>query len=126
MRISIPRCVKTGPDPRRSRLCCLTVRVGFWVCWAPLRRGGEVAGEGVVGFDRDDLAVLLPGLLEQGEDELAPLGGVGLDLPEAGEAFEQRLCAVGGGSVGGPRRWTSSSSAWRRITYCALVRSPRT
>jgi hypothetical protein len=52
-------------------------RVRLLGALAPLRRGGKVAGECVVGFDGNDLAVLLPDLLEQGEHELAPLGGSG-------------------------------------------------
>ncbi|HTD09524.1 MAG TPA: hypothetical protein VK680_11590 [Solirubrobacteraceae bacterium] len=45
-------------------------------------------------FDGDDLAVLLPDLLEQGEHELASLGGLGLDVPEAREVFEDGACTV--------------------------------
>jgi hypothetical protein len=59
-----------------------------------LRGGREVARERRVGFDGDDLAVLCPYLREQGEDELAPLGGLGLGVPEAREVFEEGLRAV--------------------------------
>jgi hypothetical protein len=61
------------------------------------RRGGEVVGDRGVGFDRDDLVVLGPDLREQGEDQLAPLGRLGLGVPEAREVFEDGLRA---GEVG--------------------------
>jgi hypothetical protein len=54
----------------------------------------EVGQEGVVGLHGDDLPVLCPYLPEQGEEELAPLGGLGLQVPEAGEVGE--TCFVGG------------------------------
>jgi hypothetical protein len=44
-----PRGNKGGFDPRRSRICCLIPRVGFWVLVPHLRRGGEVVGERRVG-----------------------------------------------------------------------------
>jgi hypothetical protein len=40
--------------------------------------GLEVGQEVVVWLHGDDLPVLRPDLLEQGEQELAPLGGLGL------------------------------------------------
>ncbi|HEY4812488.1 MAG TPA: hypothetical protein VIH71_15665 [Solirubrobacteraceae bacterium] len=48
----------------------------------------------MVRFDRDDLAVLLPDLLEQREHELASLGWLGLGLPEPREVFEDCGCTV--------------------------------
>jgi hypothetical protein len=59
-----------------------------------VRRRGEVAGEDMVGLDGDNLAVLLPDLLEHGEHELASLGRVLLDVPEAREVFEDHSSAV--------------------------------
>ncbi|HEV7162043.1 MAG TPA: hypothetical protein VGN25_02190 [Solirubrobacteraceae bacterium] len=66
---------------------------------AHLRRGGEVVGERRVGLDGHDPVVLGPDLREQGEDQLASLGWLGLGVPEAREVFEDRLRAVevGGG-----------------------------
>lgn len=46
--------------------------------------GLEVGQEVVVWLHGDYLAVLSPDLLEQREQELAPLGGLGLQVPEAG------------------------------------------
>ncbi len=48
-----------------------------------------------MGLDGNDAAVLCPDLCEQREQELAPLGWVGLKLPEAGEAFEEIASGVG-------------------------------
>ena len=48
----------------------------------------------------DDLPVLRPDLLEQREQELAPLDRLGLQVPEARELFEQRCGAVDGGFGG--------------------------
>jgi hypothetical protein len=59
-----------------------------------LRRGGEVVGERRVGLDGHDLVVLGPDLREQGEDQLAALGGLWLGVPEAREVFENGLRAV--------------------------------
>jgi hypothetical protein len=59
--------------------------------------GLEVRQEGVVGLDGDDSPVLCPDLREQREQESAPLGWVGLKLPEAGKAFEEIAGAVCGG-----------------------------
>ncbi|HEY7890973.1 MAG TPA: hypothetical protein VIC05_02055 [Solirubrobacteraceae bacterium] len=56
----------------------------------------EVGQEVVVWLYGDDLPVLRPDLLEQREQELASLGRLGLDLPEAGELVEQRFGAVNG------------------------------
>jgi hypothetical protein len=56
--------------------------------------GGEVARKRAAGFGGDDRAVLLPNLLEQRGEELAPLGGVVLGLPEPREVLDQRLSAV--------------------------------
>ncbi len=81
-------------DPRRSGICCLIPRVGFWVRGSHLRRGGEVVGERWVGLDGDDLVVLGPDLREQGEDQLVALGGLVLGVPEAREVFEDGLGAV--------------------------------
>ncbi|WP_040599998.1 hypothetical protein [Patulibacter medicamentivorans] len=39
--------------------------------------------------DSDDRAVVLPDAIEERGQQLAPLGGIGLDLPEAGEVVEQ-------------------------------------
>ena len=49
-----------------------------------------------MGLYGDDAAVLCPDLGEQREQELAPLSWVGLQFPEAGEAFEEIAGAVGG------------------------------
>jgi hypothetical protein len=62
--------------------------------------GLEVGQEVVVWLHGDDLPVLRPDLLEQREQELATLGGLGLQVPEAGELFEQRSGAVDGGFGG--------------------------
>jgi hypothetical protein len=45
-------------------------------------------------FDGDDLAVLLPDLLEQKQNELAPLGWFSPGVPKASEVFEDRSRAV--------------------------------
>jgi hypothetical protein len=56
----------------------------------PHRLGGrEVLRERRAGLDGDDRAALLPDALEQLRDQLAALGGRGLDLPEACEVGEQ-------------------------------------
>ncbi|MFI4985360.1 MAG: hypothetical protein ACHQAV_05165 [Solirubrobacterales bacterium] len=47
-----------------------------------------------MGLDGDDRAVLLPDVLEEGGQELAALGRLGLGFPEAGEVFQQLLGAV--------------------------------
>jgi len=62
--------------------------------------GLEVGQEVVVWLYGDDLPFPRPDLLEQREQELAPLGGLGLKVPEAGELVEQRLGAVDGGFGG--------------------------
>ncbi len=84
---------QSASNPRRSRICCLIPRVGFWVRGSHHRRG-EVAGERRVGFDGDDPVVLGPDLREQGEDQPASLGGLVLGVPEAREVFEDGLCAI--------------------------------
>lgn len=50
-----------------------------------------------MGLHGDDPPVLCPYLLEQREQELAPLGRLGLYRPELGEVVEQRSSAVQGG-----------------------------
>jgi hypothetical protein len=57
----------------------------------------EVGQEVVVWLHSDDLAVLCPYLSEQREQELAPLGWLGLQLPEAGEVLKERAGSVDGG-----------------------------
>lgn len=52
-----------------------------------------------MGLYGDDAAVLCPYLGEQGEQELAPLGWVGLQFPEAGKR-SRRSRARSGGWVG--------------------------
>jgi hypothetical protein len=54
----------------------------------------EVRQERVVRLHGDDPPVLRPHLLEQRQEQLAPLDGLGLQLPEAGEVSEQRACPV--------------------------------
>lgn len=49
-----------------------------------------------MGLHGDDPPVLCPYLLEQREQELAPLGRLGLDVPEAEEVIQQRAGAVNG------------------------------
>lgn len=56
--------------------------------------GLEVGGEGWSGFDGDDVAVVLPDVVEEGVQEFAALGWVGLGVPEGGEVAEQFLGAV--------------------------------
>ncbi len=48
-------------------------------------------------LDGDDLAFLCPYLLEQGEEELASLGGLVLEVPEAREVGEDFLGLVDAG-----------------------------
>jgi hypothetical protein len=61
----------------------------------------EVRHEVLVRLDGDDAASLRPDLLEQREQELAPLGRLRLDLRELREVIEQRLGAVDAGVGGG-------------------------
>jgi hypothetical protein len=118
---------QTRLRPRRSRICCLSPRVGFWVRGPRLRRGGEVVGERRVGLDGDDLVVLGPYLREQREQELASLGGLVLGVPEARAKSSRMACARSrSGLVGGFARCSSSSSIWRRMAYRGLVISPMT
>jgi hypothetical protein len=56
----------------------------------------EVGQEVVVWLDGDDLPVLCPYLAEQREQELAALGWLGLQLPEAGEVLKERAGSVDG------------------------------
>ncbi|HXE44502.1 MAG TPA: hypothetical protein VN635_04830 [Conexibacter sp.] len=56
--------------------------------------GFEVRREARTRSDGDDRAAVLPDALEELRDELASLGGGGLDLPEATEVGEQLRCAV--------------------------------
>jgi hypothetical protein len=53
-----------------------------------------------VGLDGDDAAVLIKDLPEDRDQQLAPLGRLGLQVPEAREVVEQRAGLVEGG-VGG-------------------------
>lgn len=117
-RISIPEATKAASTPVAPVFGTTWCRSVFDVL--------EVGQEVVVWLHGDDPPVLSPDLLEQREQQLAPLGGLGLKVPEAGELVEQRFGALDGGLAGGPWRWSSSSRAWRRMMYWALVRSPRT
>jgi hypothetical protein len=51
----------------------------------------EVAGERLAWCHGDDLAAVLPDAVEELAEQLVALGGLLLDLPEAGEVVEQRL-----------------------------------
>lgn len=83
-----------GFESRRSRFCHPALPACFWgFAWAPVE-GLEVGRKGGLGFDGDDRAVVLPDMVEEAVDELAPLGRVGLCLPEAGEVAEDLLGAV--------------------------------
>jgi len=62
--------------------------------------GLEVGQEVVVWLHGDDPAVLSPYLAEQREQELASLGGLGLQLPEVGEVLKDRAGSVDGGLAG--------------------------
>jgi hypothetical protein len=104
-----------GFESRRSRFCHPFFLVCFWGFAPGAFEGLEVGREGGPGFDGDDRAVVLPDVVEEAVDELASLCGVGLCLPEAGEVAEDRLGAIEL-RVGGARRCSSSSRAWRRMT----------
>jgi hypothetical protein len=91
-----------GFESRRSRFCHPAFRPSFRGLWAGFVEGLEVGGEGWAGFDGDDVAVVLPDVVEEAGDEFAALGGVGLCVPERGEVAEQFLGAVELG-VGGRR-----------------------
>ena len=83
-----------GFESRRSRFCNPAFRVWFGVFGALFVGGDEVLREGCLWLDGNDRAVLLPDVLEECGDQLAPLGRVGLGFPESGEVFEERLGAI--------------------------------
>ena len=85
---------KSRTDPRRSRFCHPAFPASFGGLGFGLVYRLEVGGERWAGFDGDDAAVVLPDVVEQAREELAPLGWVGLGVPEAGEVAEEFLGAV--------------------------------
>jgi hypothetical protein len=56
----------------------------------------KIRQKGVVWLHGDDLPFLRPDLLEQREQELAPLCGLSLQVPEAGKVAEDRAGLVDG------------------------------
>ena len=112
-----------GFESRRSRICCLIRRVGFWVLVPHLRRGGEVVGERRIGFDwrRSGRPPPRPARTGRGSACAARCSG---SASQKREKSSRIVCARSrSGSVGGFARCSSSSRSWRCIAYLGLVMS---
>jgi hypothetical protein len=86
----------------------------------------EVRHEVLAWLDGDDPSFLRPDLLEQGEQQLAPLGWLGLEFPEPLESTSSAFARSMPGLAGAPSRCTSSiacadtSSTTRELAHGRL------
>ena len=78
------------------------------------------------GYDGGDGAFVCPNALEEGCEQFAPVGGEGSISQKRAKSARSAAASSRRGSAGEPARSRSSSSAWRCITCCGLVRSPIT